>query len=632
MATCSDNHIDCVDYNLFPKIVNWNNISNDKLNEKLCKILEEIYVDLSPLLVDYIWQNEQFRLSPATQKDDSPPFIHGSTQFGDNIEDEWFIVYMLLLLTKNYDGLLATVSDTDGEFLLIEAAKSLPKWLNPETSTNRVFLFQGELHIIPLPTTPAELAWLPPGTPTVHQAVNIIRSHPDRTLASKPIRDAVHKRLESYPAKIRDNIHRTRCYLPANAARVLQHCPSLVAAAVQAFCHRDPIDMKACRYMKRFPPKDLIMSQVKFTRCLYAEILNHSFQPPTRSEWKIPPSSNPKHKSHDLGMKLSYGLEILCSRCRNPPAMSSTKTENMEDRIWNSSLWQRYLQSLKLKGYFCGEIEGSTLYTKLLDSAKKFYMETMNEATRDVSDPGYKVLEILDKVPENLDEMLQIEKDLPEDDDERWLTLTEEELDKMIEIASGRPVRNPVAMLPEEETEKAELNFDPGLLTDTMKSFVEKVSSFEGAEFPKSSESAPISFDADSFGDVIKNLLEYRPPPEEEDESDDFLSSDDDSDENAIPCTDSEPYNNTAGTEVKQIQEIMKAMDEELGATTIGESFERQSEGASVEDEKEDLRPVEVDMNLLKNLLESYSSQNGLAGPASNILHSMGIKLPENAD
>lgn len=37
-------------------------------------------------------------------------------------------------------------------------------------------------------------------------------------------------------------------------------------------------------------------------------------------------------------------------------------------------------------------------------------------------------------------------------------------------------------------------------------------------------------------------------------------------------------------------------------------------------------------MNLVANLLESYSAQSGLAGPTSNILQSMGVYLPENAD
>jgi hypothetical protein len=53
-------------------------------------------------------------------------YLHGVTNYGDSVEDEWLIVYML------------KVVDTDGEFLLIEAANALPRWLNPEIADNRV--------------------------------------------------------------------------------------------------------------------------------------------------------------------------------------------------------------------------------------------------------------------------------------------------------------------------------------------------------------------------------------------------------------------------------------------------------------------------------------------------------------
>lgn len=51
-----------------------------------------------------------------------------------------------------------------------------------------------------------------------------------------------------------------------------------------------------------------------------------------------------------------------------------------------------------------------------------------------------------------------------------------------------------------------------------------------------------------------------------------------------------------------------------------------------IDDEDDDFRPVNVDLNMVKNLLESYGSQQGLPGPASNLLGSMGVRLPHNAD
>lgn len=48
------------------------------------------------------------------------------------------------------------------------------------------------------------------------------------------------------------------------------------------------------------------------------------------------------------------------------------------------------------------------------------------------------------------------------------------------------------------------------------------------------------------------------------------------------------------------------------------------------EDMDEELTPVDVDLNLVKSLLESFSSQQGLPGPASNLLGLMGKQLPHD--
>lgn len=65
-------------------------------------------------------------------------FLHGQTNYGDSIEDEWLIVYMMLELSKQHAKAWMRMTDTDGEFLLIEAANVLPSWLNPEIAAFRV--------------------------------------------------------------------------------------------------------------------------------------------------------------------------------------------------------------------------------------------------------------------------------------------------------------------------------------------------------------------------------------------------------------------------------------------------------------------------------------------------------------
>ena len=46
----------------------------------------------------------------------------------------------------------------------------------------------------------------------------------------------------------------------------------------------------------------------------------------------------------------------------------------------------------------------------------------------------------------------------------------------------------------------------------------------------------------------------------------------------------------------------------------------------------EDFSPVDVDVNLVKSFLDSYSSQEGLPGPASNLLGLMGMQFPQDAN
>lgn len=53
------------------------------------------------------------------------------------------------------------------------------------------------------------------------------------------------------------------------------------------------------------------------------------------------------------------------------------------------------------------------------------------------------------------------------------------------------------------------------------------------------------------------------------------------------------------------------------------------SDGAE-EDMDDDFTPVDVDFNLVQSLLDSFSSQQGLPGPASNLLGLMGKQLPQD--
>ena len=132
---------------------------------------------------------------------------------------------------------------------------------------------------------------------------------------------------------------------------------------------------------------------------------------------------------------------------------------------------------------------------------------------------------------------------------------------------------------------------------------------------------------------------------EEEDDDDD-----EDDDEEGWGGGEEGEYQGEEGEEGEMeapLEALMAAMDLQLQQQQKGPDFELEGshpargaagaagapEGLADGDEAgapdEAHRPVDVDFNLVKNMLASYSSQAGLAGPASNLLGLMGVQLPD---
>ncbi|XP_073935241.1 protein ecdysoneless homolog [Castor canadensis] len=624
---------DTVEYRLF--LIPDEAKDPEKHKEILQMYIERIMAQFACILVPYIWQNQPFNLKYKPGKGGVPAHIYGITKFGDSIEDEWFIVYVVKQITKDFPELVARVEDNDGEFLLIEAADFLPKWLGPDNSANRVFFHHGELCIIPALRKRGAAPWSSPTPPTLPQALSIISAHPEEVLASESIRAVVNRRIRGYPEKIQASLHRAHCFLPAGIVAVLKQRPRLVAAAVQAFYLRDPIDLRACRIFKTFLPETRMMTLVTFTKCLYAQLVQQRFVPDRRSGYRLPPPSHPQYRAHVLGMKLAHGFEILCSKCS--PHFSNSKKSLMT----TSPLWASFLESLKKNDYFKGLIEGSAQYQERLEMAKNYFQLSVNRPESLLSmSPGEEILTILQTTPFDLEELKKEDANLPPEDDDQWLDLSLDQLDQLLHEAAGKKESQPIS-------KEEEQNYDLTQVSDSMKAFISKVSTHKGAELPREPSEAPITFDADSFLNYFDKIL--GPKPQESDSDDlgeedfEYLDSDDDLDLGTQDNSEEASLKGALGN----LKSYMAQMDQELAHTTIGKSFSTQkqvnkkppSQTTNNNSEEEDygagdsvMTPVDVDLNLVSNILESYSSQAGLPGPASNLLQSMGVQLPDNTD
>lgn len=129
--------------------------------------------------------------------------------------------------------------------------------------------------------------------------------------------------------------------------------------------------------------------------------------------------------------------------------------------------------------------------------------------------------------------------------------------------------------------------------------FIGKKSGISGALFPNDDDSdsdseeeeyMPIKFDADVY--MQKISAGYEDPVEL-----------------AEPPT----------QESMEIEDLMDAMDSELSKTALKEDFERDADNN-----------VDADLTLLKNVLRSVEAQGGSAGPASNIITSLGLNFPRS--
>ncbi|XP_069096506.1 protein ecdysoneless homolog isoform X1 [Pleurodeles waltl] len=606
--------------------------SNPKVRKELLQqYLERILAQFASLLMSYIWQNQTFNLKYLDPQGDVPGQIGGTTNFGDNVEDEWFIVYLVQQITKEFPELAASIEDNDGEFLLIEAADVLPKWLEPENSTNRVFFHRGELCIVPMLQGAGEVCGLQIMSPTIIQALSLLFAHPGKLLAAESIRRAVNKRFSGYPEKIQKSLHRAHCYLPVGIAAVLKHHPKLIAAAVQAFYLRDPIDLQCCRTFKIFPPEPCVLTTVTFTKCLYAQLMQQKFIPDRRSGYKLPSCADPQFKAADLGMKLAHGFEMMCSKCTGSSSDHRRST-------FDNPRWSGFLSSLKKNDYFKGEIEGSCRYKELLRSAEIYFQQSVDKPESHVAmSPGETVLSALRTLTINVDELKKEEANLPPADDDSWLDLSPNELEKILQDAAGLKDSTPTAG---EEEQKYNLSE----VTESMKAFISKVSTHEGAEVPRIAPEAPVTFDVDAFTNALERILGTGSEDLDSDDLEEEEEFDLDSDEE-----DTEEKGTLPSEALESLKSYMEVMDRELAQTNIGKSFTLKKQaadqppknlhGASENDSDEKsgtkdagVTPVDVDLNLVTNLLESYSSQAGLAGPASNLLQSMGVHLPDNTD
>ncbi|KAI0076274.1 SGT1-domain-containing protein [Panus rudis PR-1116 ss-1] len=411
------------------------------------------------LLPDLLWHRDAFQLKVVQNMSGEGYVLEGRMRVGDCVDDEWCAVWLLWQISSKWDVVISA-SDSDGEFLLIEAAEHLPDWVTPSNAENRVWIYQSHLHLVPLSqisppsSRPAKRKY--PGVRdeegideanddewiSVPDAIKVVRDPLIDTLASQEVENDVWKRIRGYPGAARQHVHHTKAYLPVDVAKALFKNPSLVQKAVEAFYTRDALQLRAAHRMSRFPPEPSVLTTVKMTRTSYAQLMGQRFYPPkVFGRWQEN-EGTPEWRRRDIGMKIACGFEMLYQESKNKATVqnisgeaAAASAEAKKEGLKRNPDYHRYIQNLKSMGYFRDEKEGSQLWNELEDKAANMFIEVRRD--EDAARPLF-AAEVNTAIAQSdaNDYVSNAEED-PDD----WLNVDFDSFDAMLEDKIGRSKR-----------------------------------------------------------------------------------------------------------------------------------------------------------------------------------------------
>ncbi|KAH7915115.1 SGT1-domain-containing protein [Hygrophoropsis aurantiaca] len=455
---------DMLQYSLYPST----NLADKASVTTLATCLQS-YVEA--LLPDFLWHRDPFQLKVVSDPDNKNSWmLEGRMRVGDCVDDEWCVVWLLRDISAKWD-LAISVFDSDGEFLLIEAAEALPSWVKPTNSENRVWIYSSHLQLIPLehisaPSRIRRRRRLPASKDSDDEgdigddadeylapddALALIRDRDVDTLAPRSVEDIVWQRISGYPASARNHVHTTKAYIPNDIAKALSINPSLVQKPVETFYTRDAIQLRAAHRMTRFPPQPSTLRTIRMTRTSYAQLVGQKFYPPKIFGRWTEQEGTDQWRWRDIGMKLACGFEMLYQESKSRSDITDVDAINASADARKEALRRNpdyitYIKNLISAGYFKGEVEGSQLWGELESKAANAFVEVRREEQvlsfpwprlrltsvihSDASRPSFSMLvnSAVSKAPDTLQAATQ-----ETDDSDDWMTVDAQNFDEMLE-------------------------------------------------------------------------------------------------------------------------------------------------------------------------------------------------------
>ncbi|KAJ4365933.1 hypothetical protein N0V83_008555 [Neocucurbitaria cava] len=603
-------------------------LSDIQIRERLQAFQRALNTLEKKFLKEYIWQRDSISLELV--REEQRWLLRGRTNYGDSVADEWLIVYFLRELSKEFKDAWIRIYDSDGEFLLIEAANTLPKWLNPEVAENRVWINTHRLLIIPLAKEEE------PGPLKQVQALRIIEDTPARPQHYPKVEREAFNRLNGYPAAIAENQHHATLPLPRKVAHILHISPSYIAPVVEAFYLRDPVSTRLLQAEQSktplaFPPEDFVDVSVRFTKVLYAQLLGQQWSPP--APWdaaleSLIKSGKPSEKA-EVGIKVAAGMQMLVSHSlyasRRPTREITLLLEDLEtgddalptdveisrwpkrddDEGWLNIDFSEFEKELEGKGgkeEAFGDKNAQENLRKMVERFNSFLAD--NEAG----------IEGADGKPDPMDEDNDSDAaerawDDPEDSESEQGEIDEGKTESKRTTHSSAKTGGEDAG---EDSDDAEADAEFAEYEAAYAKFM-TLSAAEKALLTDEARELALAQDAEKEEDEeIQKLTEMM---EAELFSHGAL--------NLNPKPARKFGQGLLGGDEKA-KGKGKAKLEEIDAEGYGEGDD--------DDDEDDDDLLDEDYNLADNMLKAFKGQAGMAGPAGNMMKLMGVQFPQDKD
>ena len=479
--------------------------------------------------------------------------------------------------------------------------------LNARSDGLQLWLNEGRLLVIPLQQPAAHLAEKMARTITLHEALRFVQENRPKLMHSALIEAEAFYRLQKYPKQVEDSLHYSLVKIPRRLAFILHEKAALISPAVEAFYLRDPIALRPLQTQDAgklvFPPNDLVIVSVKFTKVGFAQIKSQQF--PVSLAWKSQFSTEMDAKAQsriDLGMKVTCGFEMLLSDPQNidDPSVREIKLL-VEDLETDESCMPLDAEILKW-----GARDDDESWLDI--DFENFESELAGKANKNQShtDQGFGDKNAQDK----LRKMVRRFEDFLNDDKAGAEGV--EYLDDM-----------------DNDDEEIDDRNDP--------------SNGASEDSDSESEDKDISFDEDQFARMMREMMGM-PADTATDVGHGLMSEVDGDNIHSMHSTDVNIHSvdDEEGLDIRQAMHDMEAELEDAGAlhqhskrspdknlrvrqnTEAGHSSTMAAHESDTDDD------VDIDYNLAKNLLESFKSQNGAAGPGGNLMGLMGMRFPRD--